>query len=111
MHVVGLVVISKLLNRHSKAKRRAPAYSQALRKIRGVFQRTVRGRLRSGYKVINRAYNVGLISEFNTCFVLLRHSSEGRPLYSHFKGSKVFRSLANEHSRRKVASIRILLRV
>jgi len=29
---------SKLLNRHSKAKRRAPAYSRALRQIRGVFQ-------------------------------------------------------------------------
>ena len=38
----------KLLKRHSKAKRRAPAYSRALRQIRGVFQRRVRGRLRSG---------------------------------------------------------------
>src|SRR6218665_3061294 len=30
------IVISKLLKRHSKAKRRAPAYSRALRQIRGV---------------------------------------------------------------------------
>src|SRR6218665_3462239 len=46
---VGVVIVnSKLLKRHSKAKRRAPAYSRALRQIRGVFERTVRGRLRSG---------------------------------------------------------------
>jgi len=32
-----VIVISKLLKRHSKAKRRAPAYSRALRKIRGIF--------------------------------------------------------------------------
>src|SRR6218665_2994317 len=44
----AVIVISKLLKRHSKAKRRAPAYSRALRQIRGVFQRIVRGRLRSG---------------------------------------------------------------
>ena len=33
-----VIVMSKLLKRHSKAKRRAPAYSRALRQIRGVFQ-------------------------------------------------------------------------
>src|SRR6218665_631010 len=33
-----VIVNSKLLKRHSKAKRRAPAYSRALRQIRGVFQ-------------------------------------------------------------------------
>jgi len=33
------IVISKLLERHSKAKRRAPAYSRALRQIRGIVQR------------------------------------------------------------------------
>src|SRR6218665_3458545 len=35
---VIVIVNSKLLKRHSKAKRRAPAYSRALRQIRGVFQ-------------------------------------------------------------------------
>ena len=43
-----VIVNSKLLKRHSKAKRRAPAYSRALRQIRRVFQRIVRGKLRSG---------------------------------------------------------------
>src|SRR6218665_629260 len=47
-----VIVISKLLKRHSKAKRRAPAYSRALRQIRGVFQRIVRGRLRSGFQKV-----------------------------------------------------------
>jgi len=43
-----VVVISTLLKRHSKAKRRAPAYSRALRQIGGIIQRIVCGRLRSG---------------------------------------------------------------
>src|SRR6218665_2492148 len=43
-----VIVNSKLLKRHSKAKRRAPDYSRALRQIRGVFQRIVRGKLRCG---------------------------------------------------------------
>ena len=42
------VIISKFLQRHSKAKSRAPAYSWTLRQIKGVVQRIVRGRLRSG---------------------------------------------------------------
>src|SRR6218665_926037 len=46
--IVIVMVNSKLLKRHSKAKRRAPAYSRALPQIRGVIQRMVRGRLRSG---------------------------------------------------------------
>src|SRR6218665_1156553 len=69
--LIIVIVNSKLLKRHSKAKRRAPAYSRALRQIRffsnspweaqvrlpegermrqirGVFQRIVRGKLRSG---------------------------------------------------------------
>ena len=46
--IVIVIVNSKLLKRHSKAKRRAPAYSRALRQIRGFFQKIVRGRLRSG---------------------------------------------------------------
>ena len=43
-----LIVISKLLKRQSKSKCRAPAYSQALRQIRGVVQRRVHGRFTSG---------------------------------------------------------------
>src|SRR6218665_3274450 len=43
-----VIITYKLLKRHSKAKHRAPAYSRALRQIRGVVQRIVRGRLRSG---------------------------------------------------------------
>src|SRR6218665_3969791 len=35
---VIVIVNSKLLKRHSKAKRRALAHSRALRQIRGVFQ-------------------------------------------------------------------------
>src|SRR6218665_840987 len=36
--IVSVIVNSKLLKRHSKAKRREPAYSRALRQIRGFFQ-------------------------------------------------------------------------
>ena len=43
-----VIVISNLLKGRSKVKRRAPAYSRALRQIREVFQRIVRGKLRSG---------------------------------------------------------------
>jgi len=43
-----VIVNSKLLKRHSNAKRRAPAYSRALRQIRVVVHRIVHGRLRSG---------------------------------------------------------------
>ena len=39
--------IAQFLKRRSKAKRRAPAYSRALRKIRGIVQRIVRWRLKS----------------------------------------------------------------
>jgi len=45
-----IIEISKLLKHHSKAKRRASAYSQALRQIRGFAQRIVYGRFRSGYQ-------------------------------------------------------------
>ena len=38
-----VIVISKLLKRHWKAKHKALAYSRALRKIRGVVQRVVKG--------------------------------------------------------------------
>ena len=37
--LVVVIVISKLLKRHSKAKCRAPAYSRSLHRIRGVVQR------------------------------------------------------------------------
>ena len=43
-----IIVISKLSTHHSKAKSRAPAYSRALRQIRGTVQRIVRGRFKSG---------------------------------------------------------------
>ena len=46
--IVIVIVNSKFLKRHSEAKRRAPAYSLALHQIRWVFQRIVRGKLRSG---------------------------------------------------------------
>src|SRR6218665_2942927 len=36
-YVYIVIVISKLLKRHSKTKRRAPAYSRALRQIRWCF--------------------------------------------------------------------------
>src|SRR6218665_2895132 len=49
--VIAIVIVnSKLLKGHLKAKRRATAYSRALRQIRGVFQRIVRGRLRSVFQ-------------------------------------------------------------
>jgi len=47
-YTVVVIVISKPLKRHTKAKRRATAYSPALRQIRVIVQRIVRGRLRSG---------------------------------------------------------------
>ena len=43
LKIVIVIVISKLLKRHWKAKHRALAYSRALRKIRGVVQRVVKG--------------------------------------------------------------------
>jgi len=46
--IVIVILSSKLLKRHSIAKRRAPTYSRELRQIRGDVQRIVRGRLRPG---------------------------------------------------------------
>jgi|SRR6218665_1192247 len=37
VQICFVIVTSKLLKRHSIAQRRAPAYSRALRQIRGVF--------------------------------------------------------------------------
>jgi len=49
------IVISELPERHSKAKRaRAPAYSRALRRIKGFFQRVVYGKLRSDFQRVRR---------------------------------------------------------
>jgi len=42
-NIVIVIVISKFLERHSKAKRRAPAYSWTLQRIRQVVQRVVMG--------------------------------------------------------------------
>jgi len=42
------IVISKLLKRHSKEKRKAPAYSRELRQIIGIVQRIVHQRVTEG---------------------------------------------------------------
>ena len=80
--VVIVIVNSKLLKRHSKAKRRASAYSRALRHIRGVFQRIVRGRLRSGCQKINCTdINSPVIkhSVMRSSHVILRTSRRDKP--------------------------------
>src|SRR6218665_4024225 len=84
--IVIVIVNSTLLKCHSKAKCRAPAYSRALRKtrgifqrivrgeaqvrlpegermrqIRGVFQRIIRGKLRSGCQKVRGELEIGLI--------------------------------------------------
>ena len=46
--MVIVIVISKLLKRHSKARRRAPAYSRALRSVRS------RGYPEIGYQIETR---------------------------------------------------------
>src|SRR6218665_820741 len=58
-----VIVNFKLLKRHSKAKRRAPAYSRALRQIRGVFQRIVRGRLRSVFQIVRECVKSEVFSK------------------------------------------------
>src|SRR6218665_505947 len=55
-----VIVNSKLLKRHLKAKRRAPAYS---RQIRGVFQRIVRGRLRSFFQRVRECVKSEVFSK------------------------------------------------
>src|SRR6218665_1686445 len=53
--IVIVIVISKLLKRYSKAKRtRAPAYSRALRRIKGGFQRGGQEKLRSEFQSTRR---------------------------------------------------------
>jgi len=54
MHFVILGLISKYLERHSKAKARASGYSQALRQIKNVVQRVVHGKLRSDFQRVLR---------------------------------------------------------
>jgi len=41
--ILCILVISKFLQHHLKAKRRAPAYSRAMRRIKGNVQRLVKG--------------------------------------------------------------------
>jgi len=59
------LVISEFLEPHSKAKlTRAPAYSRALRRIKGVVQRVVHGKLRSDLQRVRGdrvAVKVGVI--------------------------------------------------
>ena len=53
--IVIVIVISKLLKRYSKAKRtRAPAYSQALRRIKGGFPKGGQEKLRSEFQSTRR---------------------------------------------------------
>src|SRR6218665_3693791 len=61
--LVIVIVNSKLLKRPSKAKRRAPVYSRALRQIRGVFQRIVRGRLRSVFQRVRECVKSEVFSK------------------------------------------------
>jgi len=59
-----VIVISRLLKRHSKAKHRATAYSRTLHQIRGVVQRIVHGRFRSGCQRVSGgrvAVKVGVV--------------------------------------------------
>ena len=61
--IVIVIINSKLLKRHLKAKCRAPAYSRALRQIRGVFQRIVRGRLRSVFQRVRECVKSEVFSK------------------------------------------------
>src|SRR6218665_912704 len=61
--IVIVIVNSKLLKRLLKAKRRAPAYSRALRQIRGVFQRIVRGRLWSVFQRVRECVKSEVFSK------------------------------------------------
>ena len=50
---VIVIVISKLLKRHSKAKRRAPAYSRALRLVRRVVRESSPKEVRVRFPVVS----------------------------------------------------------
>src|SRR6218665_1078046 len=53
--VIIVIVISELLKRYSKAKRtRAPAYSRALRRIKGGFPKGGQEKLRSEFQSTRR---------------------------------------------------------
>src|SRR6218665_1667821 len=53
--IVIVIVISKLLKRYTKAKRtRAPAYSRALRRIKGGFPKGGQKKLRSDFQSTRR---------------------------------------------------------
>ena len=59
-----VIVISEFLERHSKTKRiRAPAYSRALRRMKGVFQMVDHDKLRSDFQGI-RGDRVAVTGEY-----------------------------------------------
>ena len=72
----NVIVISKLLKRQSRTKRRAPAYSRVLRQIRGVVHRIVHGRLRAGCQRVrgsrlgNVACNSGSTVMLSRCGIM-----------------------------------------
>src|SRR6218665_3068603 len=58
------IVISRFLERHSKANLRARTYSRALGRIRGVVQREVKGKLRFDFQRVSGdkgAVKVGVV--------------------------------------------------
>jgi|SRR6218665_578073 len=61
--VVIVIVISRLLKCRLKPKCRAPAYSRALLKIRGIVQRIVQSKFRSDFQRV-RGYRVAV---YNWC--------------------------------------------
>src|SRR6218665_3248479 len=85
----GLIIISKFLKRHSKAKRtRAPAYSRALRRIKGGFSKGGQKKLRSDFHNTRReqvAVKVGVLQvekvndQMNRKFVIVNSRFLQRP--------------------------------
>jgi len=63
--LIIVIVVSEFIESHSKVKRtRAPAYSRALRRIRGVVQRIIHGRLRYDFQRVRGdrvAVKVGVV--------------------------------------------------
>ena len=61
-----IIVISEFLERHAKTKRiRAPAYSRALQRIKGVVQRVVHGKLRSYFQRRQGRYVLEAVDSFH----------------------------------------------
>ena len=64
MRTVIVIVISKFIERHSKAKCTAPTYSQALRQIKWLVQRVVHSKLRYDFQRVRGdrvAVKVGVV--------------------------------------------------